>query len=431
VNPAPQDNPHDNPANPQDHLNPTNTAVKTLGLDTAKEEKMKTLTSLTAVLILALFFSFAIVQVATAQEPITVGMSTSPTGPPAIAATTEVLEAGIRDSLGIANDEGGINGKKLRHVNQDDQYKPDVGVKVFEDIMAKYKPLAFFGSGTPVALATAPLIKDRYKILYTSTSFSAKLAFSGIPSMFVVGPTYGDQFAVALKYIAQLNKAAKVAFFYSKGPFGEDPLAYGRVMCQRLKLDLVGEVAGDIRGGDHTAQIEELKSKNPDYVIMQGWVGASNATLIKQCRDLGLKSQFVLTLWGADKSAVEALGPDGPEFLAVSPYAYWWMDDVPMIKTIKAYTAKHYPDVTYRPLNYLVAFTAGKIFVECLRRADSAGQLNEEGVTKALQSLSEFNTGGLTPPLTIRSNRFPVARVLKSNPTKGILEPVSDWITFY
>jgi hypothetical protein len=50
-----------------------------------------------------------------------------------IAATTEVLEAGIRDALGIANDEGGINGKKLRHVMQDDQYKPDVGVKVFEE----------------------------------------------------------------------------------------------------------------------------------------------------------------------------------------------------------------------------------------------------------------------------------------------------------
>jgi branched-chain amino acid transport system substrate-binding protein len=107
------------------------------------------------------------------------------------------------------------------------------------------------------------------------------------------------------------------------------------------------------------------------------------------------------------------------------------MDDVPMIKTIKAYTAKHYPDVNYRPLMYFVAFTAGKVFVECLRRADAAGQLNEEGVTKALQSLKDFDTGGLTPPLTIRSNRFPVARVLKSNPTKGILEPVSDWITFY
>jgi branched-chain amino acid transport system substrate-binding protein len=259
--------------------------------------------SVVPVLILALWFTFAVVQGAAAQETIVVGMSTAPSGPPAIAATTEVLEAGIKDALGIANEEGGINGKKLRHVMEDDAYKPDVGVKVFEEIMAKYKPLCFFGSGTPVALATAPLIKDKYKILYTSTSFSAKLAVSGIPSMFVVGPTYGDQFAVALKYIAQRGKGKRIAFFYSKGAFGEDPLAFGRLMCQRLKLDLVAEVAGDIRGGDHTAQIEELKSKNPDFVIMQGWVGPANAALIKQARELGLKSEFVLALWGADSGA--------------------------------------------------------------------------------------------------------------------------------
>jgi len=30
--------------------------------------------------------------------------------------------------------------------------------------------------------------------------------------------------------------------------------------------------------------------------------------LIKQCRDLGLKSEFVVTLWGAEKNVVEALG---------------------------------------------------------------------------------------------------------------------------
>lgn len=393
----------------------------------AIESQIKT----AVVLFLALFFTFATIGGSEAQEKIMVGLSLSPTGPPSIAERTEDLEAGMRDCLDIANEEGGINGKKLGHVMQDDQYKADVGAKVFEDTMAKYKPLCFFALGSPVALATAPLIKDRYKVLYASGAFSAKLAVSCIPSMFVPGPTYGDQFAVALKYIARSKKHAKVAFFYSKGPFGEDPLAFGRLMCQRLKLDLVDEVAGDIRGGDHTAQIEELKTKNPDFVLMHGWPGPPNAALIKQCHDLGLKSQFVTTVWAADKRAVEALGPNGPEYLTVSPYAYWWMDDVPMIATIKAHTAKRYPDVKFRPLAYFVTFTSGKIFVECLRRADAAGELNEQGLTKALQSLKDFDTGGLTPPLTIRSNRFPVARVLKSNPAKGILEPVSDWITFY
>jgi branched-chain amino acid transport system substrate-binding protein len=392
---------------------------------------MKRKGSALSYLLMSLILLCGMIQVAAAEEPITIGATLPVTGPPSIAATTASLDSGLKDCIAITNEEGGINGKKIRYFYADDQYKPDVGIKVFEDLMAKYKPLCVFGSGTPVALAIAPLIRDRYKVLFTSTSFSAKVAFSGVPSMFVVGPTYGDQFAVALKYIAQLKKGARVAFFYSQGPFGEDPLPYGRVMCQRLKLNLVDEVAGDIKGADYTAQIEQLKRKNPDFVLMQGWVGPQNAVLIKQCNDLGLKSQLVVTLWGAMESVIEALGPDGPKFLAVSPYAYWSMTDVPMIKKIRDYTAKHYPDVKDRSLDYMVAFTSCKIFVECLRRADAAGQLNTEGVTNVLQSVKDLDTGGLTPPLTIKENRFPVARVLRSNPAKGIFEPVSDWIQFY
>jgi hypothetical protein len=54
-------------------------------------------------------------------------------------------------------------------------------------------------------------------------------------------------------------------------------------------------------------------------------------------------------LWGAQKNLDEALGPDGPEFLAASPYAYWRMEDVPMIKKIRDYTAKHYPTLNTVP----------------------------------------------------------------------------------
>ena len=382
-------------------------------------------------LIIALILSFALVQAGKAQDIITIGSIPGWTGPPSIAATAPLIEGAFKDCIAITNEEGGINGKKLQTITADDQYKPGVALKVLDEVMARDKPLCIFGSGTPAALAVAPVIRDRYKILYTSTSFSAKVAFSGTPSMFVVGPTYGDQFAVALKYIAQVKKGARVAFFHSKGAFGEDPLPYGRVMCRRLRLELVGEVAGDIKGGDHKTQIEELKSKNADFVIMTGWVGPTNSALLKQSHDLGLKSQFILTLWGANKSVVEELGANGPKFLAVSPYAYWWMEDVPMIKKLREYTAKHHPDVTDRPVDYLVPFTAAKIFVECMRKADSAGELNPEGLIKVLQSLNDFDTGGLMPPLTIKDNRFPVARILRSNPEKGILEPASDWIKFY
>jgi branched-chain amino acid transport system substrate-binding protein len=74
-------------------------------------------------------------------------------------------------------------------------------------------------------------------------------------------------------------------------------------------------------------------------------------------------------------------------------------------------------------------FMTGLLFVECLKKADKAGQLNGEGLVKALASIKDFDSGGLSAPYTINNNKFPVARVWKANVEKKIFEPVSDWIT--
>ena len=43
-------------------------------------------------------------------------------------------------------------------------------------------------------------------------------------------------------------------------------------MCKDLKLDLVAEAVAQVGAIDVTSQVLELKRKNPDYVIFQGFV---------------------------------------------------------------------------------------------------------------------------------------------------------------
>ena len=97
--------------------------------------------------------------------------------------------------------------------------------------------------------------------------------------------------------------------------------------------------------------------------------------------------------------------------------------DVSKDPKIKQFNANHHPDIMFRPNSYMQGFVTGMIFVECLKRAERAGQLNSDGLVKALKSLKGFETGGLTAPLTIKNNRFPVARIWQANVEKGIFEP--------
>jgi branched-chain amino acid transport system substrate-binding protein len=365
---------------------------------------------------------------AAAQDVIKVGAVQPITGRFAFAGIN--INAGVEDALMMANEAGGINGKKIQYIMEDGQYQLDVAIAAFKRIMSKDNPMIMYGESTGLGKAMSPEIKDRFKILYSSTSFSSELADAAAnPFIFVPGPTYGDMFAILLKFIAKETPGAKVAFFYSDTEFGKDPIPFARQMCKELKLDLVAEEVAQVGAVDVTSQVLDLKRKNPDYVIFQGFVVDPVQTVIKQARDFGMKCKFMGTFWGASKMIIENLGPLAEGYMAVNPYMYWWNEDVPMIKKIREYTQKKYPNVKDRDNSYMQGFMTGLIFVECLKRADKAGELNGEGLVKALNSLKDFDSGGLSAPYTIKNNKFPVARVWKANIEKKIFEPASDWMT--
>ena len=362
-----------------------------------------------------------------AQEEIKVGAVQPVTGRFAFAGVN--INAGLEDALMMANEEGGINGKKIKYIMEDGQYQLDVAVAAFKRIMSRDNPLIMYGESTGLGKAMSPEIKDRFKILYSSTSFSGELADAAAnPYVFVPGPTYADMVGILLKYIAKEKPGAKVAFFYSDTEFGKDPIPFGREMAKKLGLDLVAEEVAAVGAVDVTSQVLDLKRKSPDYVIFQGFVADPVQVVIKQCKDFGMKTKFMGTFWGASQKILDLLGPLADGYLAVNPYMYWWNDDVPMIKKIREYTKKKYPEVKDRDNSYMQGFMTGLIFVECLKRADKAGQLNGEGLVKALQSLKDFESGGLSAPLTIKNNKFPVARVWKANVQKKVFEPASDWM---
>jgi branched-chain amino acid transport system substrate-binding protein len=365
---------------------------------------------------------------AAAQDVIKVGAVQPITGRFAFAGIN--INAGVEDALMMANEAGGINGKKIQYIMEDGQYQLDVAIAAFKRIMSKDNPMIMYGESTGLGKAMSPEIKDRFKILYSSTSFSSELADAAAnPFIFVPGPTYGDMFGILLKFIAKETPGAKVAFFYSDTEFGKDPIPFARQMCKELKLDLVAEEVAQVGAVDVTSQVLDLKRKNPDYVIFQGFVVDPVQTVIKQSRDFGMKCKFMGTFWGASKMIIENLGPLAEGYMAVNPYMYWWNEDVPMIKKIREYTQKKYPNVKDRDNSYMQGFMTGLIFVECLKRADKAGELNGEGLVKALNSLKDFDSGGLSAPYTIKNNKFPVARVWKANIEKKIFEPASDWMT--
>lgn len=364
--------------------------------------------------------------VAQAQDVIKIGAAQPITGRFAFAGTK--IHEGLSDYITHVNEKGGIGGKKLVYIFDDTEYKVDKAVAIFKRIMAKDNPFIFYGDSTGLGKAIAPMIKEKYKCFYGSTSFSSELADrANNPYVFVSGPTYSDMVGILLKYISQKKPGARVALFYSDTEFGKDPIPLGKKMAKQLGLNLVADLVAKVGAVDVTSQVLELKRKKPDYLIMHGFVLSPVPALLKGCKDMGVKVVPMATFWGMGKMVLDKLGPLAEGFTGVMQYTYYWYD-VPAINEMKAFNAKHHPDVKHRTTYYTQGWFTGMIFEECLKRADKAGKLTGEGLSEALASIKDWDAGDLIAPVTFKDNKIPVAKVWQANVQKKMYEPISDWI---
>lgn len=336
----------------------------------------------------------------------------------------------MEDAVAMANEAGGVNGKKIKYFWADGEYKNDVGIAAFKRLYAQHKPQCMFGQSTGMTKALAPEIKSRYKVLYSAYTF-AELAADPQknPFLFIAGPTYVEQFGILLKYIAKQKPGANIAFFYSDTEFGREPIPAGRKICEKLGLNLVAEEVAKVGGVDITTQILDMKRKKVDYCIFQGFVTTPIGAVMKQAKDYGLKCQFMGTFWSTEKHLLDQLGPLADEYIGVTAYSYYYQDEFPMIKKIQAWTQKHRPKMAeYRPQAYMQNFIATLLFIEAFKRADKLGGFTPDNLVKGFQSIKDFDVGGLMPPITIKNNSIPVGRIVRGNSKTKRFDPISDWI---
>ena len=84
--------------------------------------------------------------------------------------------AAQQDVVDMANEAGGINGKKIQYYWADGEYKDDVAIAAFKRLYAQYTPQIMFGQSTGMTKALGPEIKSRYKVLYSAYTMTSEAA---------------------------------------------------------------------------------------------------------------------------------------------------------------------------------------------------------------------------------------------------------------
>jgi branched-chain amino acid transport system substrate-binding protein len=73
--------------------------------------------------------------------------------------------------------------------------------------------------------------------------------------------------------------------------------------------------------------------------------------------------------------------------------------------------------------NFMTTLLCGELQTRRQNEGNIGGHM-----VKAFQSITNYDVGGLMPPVTIKNNSIPVGRVYRGNASTMKFDPISDWI---
>jgi len=200
------------------------------------------------------------------------------------------------------NQAGGINGRKIDIVFEDDKGSPELAAQITGKLIDRDKVVAIIGAGASGnSLAAAPKAQSAHIPLIAPSSTNPAVTQAGD---YIFRACFIDAFQgeVMAKFAASTLKAKKAAIMldfnspYSRGLSEFFELSFAKRGGQIVNKQSYSQGDADFRG-----QLSAIKSANPDVIYLPGYYG-DVAIIAKQARQLGLN----VALLGTD-------GWDAPE----------------------------------------------------------------------------------------------------------------------
>lgn len=339
---------------------------------------------------------------------------------------------GEKDYVELINSQGGIKGRQVTLVADDYEYKVPRAEELYNRFVNQEKVIAIMAWGTGDSEALRPKVTQD-KIPFLSASYAEPLVaeVEKTPYNFMIGATYSDQGKILVKYFKDnwkdASKPPRVQFVVHDSPFGKSPIedtkAYGKTLGVEFGEDVI------MPGGapDLSPQMLPLKAREPDLIIFNN-VAAPTAVGAKGARTAGLKTTLGTINWGIGETTLKVGGEAADGMIGAGAFAFL-DEDKPGHKEIKDFNEKKGVDWKKQPINYVQGWVTMKVMLEGIQRID--GAVTGESLKKSLETLKDFDTGGVTAPLTFsdKSHKGNLStKIYKADVKQNKWTAVSDYI---
>ncbi|MEO6625905.1 MAG: ABC transporter substrate-binding protein [Burkholderiaceae bacterium] len=225
--------------------------------------------------------------VAFAQNTIRIGMITDKVGP--AKAYAEPVAQGAVFAVKELNAKGGLLGRQVELLVEDDQGKPDVSATAARKLVDAGAAFILSVSLTP-ATQQAQSVTLETKTPHMTPSNSGDTLTTQIanPNFWQTGPWGSTQIATLLSYARNKNYK-KVALITENSALGQLTNQFFKAGLEKSGIQVVSEevVPGGSTSAD--AQMQKVRASNADALFMTGVTVPENALILRAYRQLGLK----------------------------------------------------------------------------------------------------------------------------------------------
>lgn len=326
-------------------------------------------------------------------QTIKIGVNEPLTGP--FAASGTYVVNGARIAADEINAKGGVLGRKIELVIEDNKSNPTEAAAVAEKLITRDKVPVMMGAwGSSLTLAVMPKLME-YKVpMVVETSSSGKITTSGNPYIFRISPPSSVE-ADAFKETVPKLPMKKVDFLVINNDWGRGAADdFGKMLKEKgVAVGLVETM--DQAAQDMSAQLSKIRASDSDTIMITSAV--EQLTLVfKQAAALGLKKPMITTGGSQNPDQlIEQAGASANETMHLTTFAPWDVDATPNPEGTK-YFIGEWKKRGFQFAGVTESFRGYDGIRTIAAAIEKAGKAEPEAITKALW---DVNIQGLNGPI--------------------------------
>ncbi len=203
-----------------------------------------------------------------------------------------MVKAGTEIAVDEVNARGGIGGRKLAVIYEDDQLEPKKGVAAFEKLVSVNSvPVVIQAAGSNVMLAEAPLAEKEKIVLISPTCTSPEITDAG-DYVFRIAPSDTYQGKVIADIVRNKLACRSVAILHVNNDYGLGLKTVFAEELRRLGGAVVLDEGFDPSSRDFRTVLAKIRAAKPDALLLSTLYQEA-ALILKQAAELGVTARFI------------------------------------------------------------------------------------------------------------------------------------------